>query len=350
MLKRDISFLFILYFLITGGLGILLFFIIKILAPDTSEIVPIGRAVGMGIYLIPSYLIYFFPFVTFLSSIMLLGKLAIENFSLAWVSLGMSTWRLGKPIFFISGFITGISYLFSIYLGPMGWKKFEKKYEKMEVESIISYGRFRSFENFTLFVEGKEENLLKNIFLNYKEDNEGELVLLSKDGYVEGGKIVLHNGSGGLYSTKGRFYFFQFREMKLPLSIISEKVKKKFFKKSLSIRELFKFAEKLKKAHYNPNPVIVEALERLIYPFNTFLLIIFSIPLGFTLTERKTSINLLIACISYLLFFSLYTTFKVLSNKGVISPFIGIPFPTFLLLICTFIFSWIRKKKIYMKE
>lgn len=327
--------------------GIFLFFIIKILTPDTGELIPAYTAVTMGIYIIPSYLIYFIPFVTFLSSILVLGKLAIENFLLAGVSLGMSAWKIGKPLIFISVLVTGISYISSIYLGPLGWKKFEEKYEKVQIESIISYGAFHSFENLTFYVERKEDNQLNNIFLNYKE-SKGELVLLSKEGYIDEGKIVLHNGSGGLFS-KERFYFFEFEEMKFPVSILIEKIKRKFFKKSLSIKQLFQFAKKLEKAHYNPNPVRVEALERLIYPFNAFLFVIFSIPLGFTLVERKFSLNLLIACIYYLLFFSFYTAFKVLSNKGLINPFIGIPFPTCFFLVFVFAFFWVKKTKIYSK-
>jgi len=347
LLNKDISFLFTLYFLIISLAGITFFFIIKILSPDTGEIIPGSTAVIMGIYIIPSYLIYFIPFVAFLSSVLVLGKLTIENYLLAGISLGMSAWRICSPIIFISVLVTGISYISSIYLGPMGWKKFEKKYEEVKIESIISYGTFHSFENLTFFVEAREDNQLKNIFLNYAE-NKGELVLLSKEGYIDRGKIVLRNGSGGLFS-KERFYFFEFEEMKFPISILIEKVKKKFFKKSLSIKELFQFARKLEKAHFNPNPVIVEALERLIYPFNTLLFVIFSIPIGFTLIERKFSLNLLIACVYYLLFFSLYTGFKVLSNKGVINPFVGISFPSCFLLIFVLLLSWFKRTRIYRK-
>ncbi len=345
MLKKDISLLFLLYFVSTGISGIALFFIIKIFSPEIEGFVPKNASVIIGIYVVPSYFIYFFPFVTFLSSILLLGKLALENFLLAGVSLGMSAWRIGKPLFIISIFITGISYMFSIYIGPWGWKKFEKKYEEIQVESIISYGTFRTFENTSFFVERNEGNLLKNIFLSYKEER-GELSLFSREGFVDGGKIVLRKGSGALYS-KDKFYFFEFDEMKFPVSIFTEKIKKKFFKKSLSIKELFRFAKELKKAGYNPNPVIVEALERLIYPFNTFLFAIFSIPLGFALTERKFSFTLLLGCVIYLSFFSFYAVLKVLSNKGVVNPFIGIPFPTGFGLIIVFI--RIKNKKNYLK-
>lgn len=347
MLKKDISLLFILYFFILGTSAIFLFFIIKILSPDTKELFPAATIALMGIYVIPSYLIYFFPFITFLSSILVLGKLAIENFLLAGVSLGMSAWRICAPFIFVSVFITGFSYFFSIYLGPLGWKKFEKKYEKVKMESIINYGVFHSFENLTFFAERKEGNRLRGVFLHYKEDRK-ELVLLSEGGHVEEGKIVFEEGSGGMFS-KERFYFFEFDEMKFPISIVMEKTKKTFFKKSLSIKELFRYAKELKKARFNPNPVIVEALERLIYPFNTFLFAIFSIPIGFTVIERRFSLSLLTGCVSYLLFFSLYTTFKVLSNKGVINPFIGLPFPTLLLLIFALFFSWVKRRKIYRR-
>lgn len=347
MLKKDISFLFLLYFFIIGGCGVFLFFIIKILSPDSGEIFSAGAVALMGIYIIPSYLIYFFPFITFLSSLLVLGKLAVENFLLAGVSVGMSAWRISRPLIFISLLITGFSYFFSIYLGPLGWKKFEKKYEKVQIESIIRYGMFHTFENFTFFAERREDEELKGVFLHYKE-NRGELVLLSEEGYIEKGKIILKGGSGGLFS-KEKLYFFEFDEMKFPISILVEKIKKKFFKKSLSINELFQFAKELKKARFNPNPVIVEALERLVYPFNTFLFVIFSIPIGFRVIERRVSLSLLIGCLSYLFFFSFYTGFKVLSNKGVINPFIGISFPTLFLLIFVLLFSWIKRKKIYRR-
>lgn len=347
MLRRYTATFFIFYFLIIGTGTLFLFFIIKLLTPAPVEFLPAKSAVKIGIYLIPSYLIYFFPFVTFLSAILLFRRLSLQNELLAGVSLGMSAWRISSPVLLLSTIITGASYFFSLYLGPQGWRKFEREYMEFQRELLPDEKRFYSYQQFTIYAGSKERGIMKNMFLNFREGPGRQVALFSGEGYLINGYLFLIDGKGVVYS-KERAYFFEFEKMKIPLSIFTEKIRKKFFRKSLSTKELFRVAEELKKTPYNPYPLIVEALERMIYPLSTLIFAFLSVPLGFSLSERKIP-PAVSGSLLYLLFFSFYLSLKILSNKGAISPFAGIPLPFFLFIIFTIYFMWKKRVEVYRK-
>lgn len=315
MLGRYVARVFILYWfgLLFGSLFI--FFFIKLISPEGGEIAFPSGGWKFAIYLLPYYLSFFFPVVTFIASILTLGRLSTQNELTGAFSIGMRTRNILNWTWLVVIFITISAYTFSLYLGPAGWKKVEEALGNLIADiKNLPLRSFISTRNIAVYRESPD-----TIFINIKGANYSITILGESPEAIKDG-LLLKNGNGVFVSRKNR-YGFSFETLEIPSDVL--KLERGDNKRAMSIRELVQFSRNLKKYNLNPNPPLAEISERFFYPLSTLLFFIISIPVGLRISSRSFAFSITFSLIFYLIFFSIYSGLKILSGRGIINPYAG---------------------------
>ncbi|MDC1092676.1 LptF/LptG family permease [Pelagibacteraceae bacterium] len=140
-------------------------------------------------------------------TIFILKHIQDKEFIILWIS-GVHKLSMVNFIFLISIFILIFHLIFSVFLTPFALNKSRLILSQDQLNSFlptIKPQQFSdSFKGFTFFVEEKNENRLKNIFIHDKGDNlknfssnnkkKNNTTIISQGGIVEENKIFLFNG------------------------------------------------------------------------------------------------------------------------------------------------------------
>lgn len=323
--------------------SLFIFFFVKLLSPEREGIpIVLAGEWKLALFLLPSYLFYFLPALTFLSAILTMGRLTTQNELIGAVSIGMSMRHILRETGTIVLIFTIASYTFSLYLSPLGWEKVEDTLRNLVVDvEKLPVNRFVSSGNVAVY--RKNDNRL---FISVRKPKFLTTIIGENPEPLEKG-LRLKNGNGILISKKYK-YSFSFKTLDIPSNLLQ--IEKGDNKRGMQIKELLKFSKDLKKYGFNPNPPLAEISERFSYPISTFIFFLLSIPIGLRLSSKPFAFSLTFSIIFYLTFFSIYSGLKILSNKGIINPYSGPVIYIFLLSFFTLSLYITHRKKRFILE
>lgn len=332
------------FFALTVSLiGFIFIYIITNLFENIGYFVDRKASIGIILkyYLLfsPKIIVLLMPLATLMGIYFSLGLITKHNEVLALRGLGISPFRIYKPIFMGGALVSIIVLAFNVSLIPKS-KRLLKEFKKEKLDKVQGITKYYARDINYITDTGQIVNIKRlsadKIFgmyiLSYKK---GKIV-----SRIDAGKATwkdscwtLHNvyirnftEEGITFETKDKEII---KEFDTPPGILA---KSKYNPMNLEFSELLRYTKKLEKSGQKSNRERIELLERVSYPFVNFILLFFGCPLALEVKRRGLLFGFGLGILSAFTFWGIIQLFKELGIKGNLTPSLSILIPDLLFL------------------
>ncbi len=288
----------------------------------------------------PKIIILLMPLATLMGIYFSLGLITKHNEVLAIRGLGISPFRVYRPIFFYGFLISLMVFSFNLSLVPKS-KYLLKEFKRIKIDKIEDYkNRFARNINY-ITNTGK--------IINIKTLNEGTIngihILTYKDGKivtrVDAERGVWKDSTWTLFDVYIRNFvddlvILESKETEIIEDFKStpdELAKSKYDPINLSFLDLLHYIKKLDQSAQKSNVERIELFERISYPFVSFILLFFGCPLALEVKRRGLLFGFGLGTLSAFTFWGIIQLFKELGIKGNLPPFLSILIPDIFFLL-----------------
>ena len=159
----------------------------RLLTYLSSFNIGINQILYLSLFIIPNLINILMPFILIFGLTLTFIKMDKDKEIIAIYSLGISIKEIIKPLVILLLLFTSFYLLLNLYLSPYFYEKY--KYKEHNLRNIININSI----NFTNFLKldkelildfTKEKNKFKNIFINYKNNDEDNIIF-SEQGDIE---------------------------------------------------------------------------------------------------------------------------------------------------------------------
>lgn len=287
----------------------------------------------------PKIIILLMPLATLMGIYFSLGLITKHNEVLAIRGLGISPFRIYRPIFLYGFFISLIVFSFNLSLVPKT-KHLLADFKRTRIDQIKDTGKSYA-RNINYITENGETVIIKR--LNENEIHEIH-ILAYEDGKImsriDATKGVWKNSSWTLFNVYRRDFvgdmvILETKEKELVKNLIvppEELAKSKYNPINLPFTDLFRHIKKLDRSGQKSDEERIELLERISYPFVSFILLFFGCPLALEVKRRGLLFGFGLGTLSAFTFWGIIQLFKELGIKGNLPPSLSIVIPDILFL------------------
>ena len=184
-----------------------LVFIIKISALTASIQVNFLELIQIFSYHLPEILFYILPVSFLVAVVITLLRLSNDNELMAIFSLGVNANAIVKRFLLIAVLFSLILLLLSLALMPKARQQFKAfQYEKTAQAQVnINPSKLgQKFDNLFIYVKSKEKEIMKDIVIYQKDENNKAQLFIAKEANFKTEKslitLILKNGSGYTFS------------------------------------------------------------------------------------------------------------------------------------------------------
>ncbi|MFH1128481.1 MAG: LptF/LptG family permease [Candidatus Omnitrophota bacterium] len=297
------------------------------------------------ILMIPFLLTYTLPISALTASLLSLGRLSSDNEITAIKASGINIFRLILPQLVFGLILSLMLVVFNDRVIP--YAHFASRKTLMEVgiknpTAALEPGVFiNSFQKYILFIYRIEENKLFNVRIYEPREGKptrtivakrGEFISLPEKNMI---KLKLIDGSSDEPDPQEptNFYKLNFKTYFMGLDLAQAQKKGDIEKKpkDMTIHELLKEIEKLKKEGVDPSPLITEINMKISLAFSCFVFILLGSSLAIITRRREKSINFGLAFLIAGLFYLLLIGSETLALEGYLDPTIALWLPNIIL-------------------
>lgn len=317
---------------------------------DLTELIFIKKAALLEVlklllFILPSFFSIVIPLSLLFTGLLTFGRLSAEGEIIAFLSLGISLFRIQKTLLVFAFILSGVSLYFSWSVTPWSNYQYSQTYEKIiaaKPTMQIKEGTITDLEGkklYTRYIDSKtgkmkeiifyefipqgdflfpqliiaQEGELKKEILNLKEVTLyrfGKNYSLVQQGKFDSQSIYLNNQ----FSQKEREWR---RNDELSLSEISQKIKKEKAKENPNTEEIKELS--------------IEFHSRTAVSLATILFALIAVPLGITMKRKGNSLSLGVSLIIAILYYVLFLAGKFLARGELLSPYLAMWLPNVLL-------------------
>jgi lipopolysaccharide export system permease protein len=287
----------------------------------------------------PKIIVLLMPLATLMGLYFSLGLITKHNEVLALRGLGVPPFRIYRPIFIYGFLVSLIVFVFNLSLIPRS-KELLKKFKRKEIDKVEDFTKSYARNINYITDEGKivginrlHENIIHEIhILDYKN---GKLV-----SRVDAEKGEWKDSTWILYEV----YIRNFVDDMVMLESKNEEIienfktspdelaKSKYDPINLPLSDLLRYIKKLDRSGQKSNSERVELLERISYPFVSFIILLFGCPLALEVKRRGLLFGFGLGTLSAFTFWGIIQLFKELGIKGNLPPSLSILIPDILFL------------------
>ncbi|MFZ2938183.1 MAG: LptF/LptG family permease [Candidatus Omnitrophota bacterium] len=297
------------------------------------------------ILMIPFLLTYTLPISALTASLLSLGRLSSDNEITAIKASGINIFRLILPQLVFGLILSLMLVVFNDRVIP--YAHFASRKTLMEVgiknpTAALEPGVFiNSFQKYILFIYRIEENKLFNVRIYEPREGKptrtivakrGEFISLPEKNMI---KLKLIDGSSDEPDPQEptNFYKLNFKTYFMGLDLAQAQKKGDIEKKpkDMTIHELLKEIEKLKKEGVDPSPLITEINMKISLAFSCFVFILLGSSLAIITRRREKSINFGLAFLIAGLFYLLLIGSETLALEGYLNPTFALWIPNITL-------------------
>ncbi|MBN3038590.1 MAG: LptF/LptG family permease [Candidatus Omnitrophica bacterium] len=289
------------------------------------------------ILLLPNILSYALPLAILSSTLLTIGRLAADNEIIAIRASGINLYKLCFPIIIIGLILSLASIPLNDRIKPQALYATRKIVKQIGVKSptaLLEAGTFiRSFKNYIIFIYGIHQNKLTNIRIYQPQEgkptrtiiaNSGEFLPIPEQDII---RLKLINGTSDEPNLKdpNTFYKLNFQKYYLTLDISGgeQNLQKKL--KDMSIRELRKKMDELKKEKIeDTTPIITEINKKLSFSFANLAFVLVGLPLAIWTRRREKFVGIGLSIGLFVAYYVLFLAGEVLSIKKFILPGLGV--------------------------
>lgn len=302
------------------------------------------------LFLQPQLLLLTIPMALLLSTLLIYGRLNIDNEIVIFRSSGMKFISISFPVFLLALFCFLLNLFVSFYLGPKSSILLRTEITKIIRERTplaFEEGKFNtSFKNAMIFVRDKKaDNSIRGVFIYDNRNKNNVRVLVAKKGEITSQDDVYINFSlydGYIHMVKGTNtteLLFKRYNMLLKLDYDMPSVKRAELT-PLQLIDNIRKQEPKKRIKLS-----LELHRRLSLPFLCIILAFFGTPLAMMAGKTGKLGGLTLGLTVFTLYYILLIYGENLSKSGSIPHYIGAWFPTIALVISSFFLFWRENRK-----
>ncbi|HUU51189.1 MAG TPA: LPS export ABC transporter permease LptF [Nitrospinota bacterium] len=311
--------------------------------------VPLVTILKLLLFLFPSLLIIIIPISILVASITTFSRLSTDNEIIILKTAGISLYRLLLPIIILSLF----AYLFTNFLtfkalpwGTQSFKNLMFQIIQSKASLDIKERIFNDyFDGLVIYVnEAPMSNkLMKGVFISDSRKSENPQTIIAKEGVLlidpVSMKVLLRLKDGSIHQlekTKDSYQLIHFSTYDLSLDIyktLSAKKDEPKTLKEMTISDIKKKIESLKKGTKEYNRALIEYYKKFSFPIACLILGFIGAPLGIVNRRSGRSGGFAISAIVVFFYYVMLTMGEGLGDEGKIHPLIAMWFPNLLLSI-----------------
>jgi len=287
----------------------------------------------------PKIIVLLMPLATLMGIYFSLGLITKHNEVLAIRGLGISPFRIYKPIFLYGFSVSVLVLAFNLSLVPRS-KELLREFKRKKIDKLEAFATSYARDINYLTEEGKivgisrlKGNFIYDVFILDYEN--GKLVARIDAGKGEWKDSVWV--FSGVYIRKfdGDIIKLESEDEKTIESFKAspdELARSKHDPVNLSLSDLLNYIGKLDRSGQKSNVERIELFERISYPFVSTIILLFGCPLAMEVKRRGLLFGFGLGILSSFTFWGIIQLFKELGIKGVLPPLISILIPDILFL------------------
>ena len=309
--------------------------------------------------LMPWLLTFTIPISVLSATLLAFGRLAGDNEIIALKASGVSLYRISAPILIVGLIISLFSIPLNDKLLPKSGYEARKLMKEIGIRNplaLLEPGVFiKGFEDYVIFVYSINQNKLKNIRIYQPQEGkptrtivaeEGEVITIPEQDIV---KLKLTKGSAdeSLPQDPEHFYKLVFDTYYMTLNLKDamefEKIEKK--PREMSIAEIRREIENLKKKKISTIPLYIELHNKLALAFSNVIFALIAIPIAIKTHRREKSINFGFTMVLFLAYWGIMLGGVACAIRKLVPPWTGIWMANFVLFVVgLFLFFKLARK------
>lgn len=305
------------------------------------------EVVWMMIYISPAFLALTLPMSVLVASVVVFNQFSADSEIVAMKANGWSFLRLMRPVLLFSLLayvLTNFIMFFALPWGNISFKKIIYDIVQNRAHFEIKPHVFnRDFDNLVLFAQEKKgKNLLGKIFIADSTLSETPKIILAQEGAIVSDpkilKIQLRLKEGTIHelSVKRKHYqILNFDRYDLTLDLPqSQDFQRRALKgnRELSLGELRKKIEQLKKKGKKTYSEEVELSKKFSLPFTCLIFAFIGAPLGIKSSRSGKSGGFVVCFMAILLYYMGLISTQNLGSIGEINPLVSVWIPNIITL------------------
>jgi lipopolysaccharide export system permease protein len=316
--------------------------LVKIAELVINKGVDILSVLKLFFFLMPALLTYTLPVANLAAVLMSAGRFSNDNEILAIRVSGMNLIRFISPIIVMSMILSISLVILNDRIIPYAHFATRKTLVEVGIKNpaaTLEPGVFiNSFEKYILFIYAIDKDKLHNIRIyEPRGENKPARIIVAKEGEFiaipekKAVKIKLLNGTSDEPDpgNPNIFYKLNFKTYYMTLSLAEMQDREKIDKKpkDMTIHELEREIEKMKKQNIDPAPYTIEIHKKISLAFSCFVFMLLGLPLGIITHRREKSINFGIAFLIVGIYYLLLLSAETLALRGYLPPHISLWLP-----------------------
>lgn len=306
-------------------------------------------------YLLPDLLSFTIPMATLMGVLAGMSRMSTDSEIVALRTMGVSNFRILKPIIIFSLITWFISSFLIMYLAPEGNYQYQKLKTRIMLSRAMSNVKPRTFNRefptYILFFNDIDNrtNEWKDVFLYSRRDSKRDNIILAKKGKIIQDKdkrksyFALKNAT--LHSFKkddpGKNYFTTSH-----LNTSEEIPELTNLKQARRSQQLI-FPDLVKKLEETPDNILLlrEYHRKFALPFACLALGFLALSLGISTKKGGKVSGFIISLGIIFIYYTTITTFQNLILKKIVSPLLGMWAPNIFLLVSGILFYLYSSKE-----
>lgn len=298
-------------------------------------------------FLIPWLLSFTLPIGALTGVILTFGRFSSDGELTAIKASGVSLARVASPVLLLGVIFSFLSFYLNDQISPnasFASRRVVKEIGMKKPTAYLEEGTFiRGFGNYVIFIYEIKGNRLKNIRIYQPQEGKTTRTIVAESGEINtqpNSNIVelkLFNGTSEEPSPTEpeSFYKLNFKTYNMTLDISKFMKKDKIDKKTreMTVNELVKEIDGLRKQGLDPLPLYVEIYKKINMSVSSFVLILMGVPLGIKAQRSEKSIGFGISLLLFAIYWGMFLGGIAMSLRGAVPPLLGVSLPNMIFFL-----------------
>ena len=288
------------------------------------------------LFISPSFLIMTIPVAVLLGTLLTFGRLSSDSEIIAFKASGMSLYQLFFPIsiFALATFLlTSFLVFYGLPWGNRGFKATLYQLARSKADIEIKERIFNdAFSGLVVYVDRVplQGNHMEGILIYDQRETEKSNTIIAKEGFLinnpESQEIILRLLNGDIHRFEPEAHTFQkikfdTYDLKLELAKTFAAIEKKIKDKEMSIEDIRKRIEEMRKIGEDTTSYEVELHKRYAIPFTCIVFALIGVPLGIQPHRSGRSYGFILSILILLAYYVSLTASEVLAVRKIIPAF-----------------------------
>ncbi len=284
------------------------------------------------LFISPSFLIITIPVAVLLGTLLTFGRLSSDSEIIAFKASGMSLYQLFLPIsiFALGTFLlTSFLVFYGLPWGNSGFKATLYQLAQSKADIEIKERIFNdAFNNLVVYVDRVplQGNHMEGILIYDQREKGKSSTIIAKEGFLinnhESQEIILRLLNGDIQRSEPEAHTFQkikfdTYDLKLELAKTFAAVEKKIKDKEMSIEDIRKKIEEIKRIGGDTTSYEVELHKRYAIPFTCIVFALIGVPLGIQPHRSGRSYGFILSILILLAYYVSLTASEVLAVRKI---------------------------------